>query len=754
MRTRTRPQAAPPVAGTTRPGRWLRVGVPIALTLAWLVVFLVGGRMFSQVNELSTNDRVQFLPTSAESTRVDALHDEFVLEGVTYAVVVFESARPLTAADATRLEIAVDRVGPIDGVRMFSATPMIASDDGYAVEFAVPVDAAGAIDESVTALRAALQEFVPDGVAVYVTGPAGFASDVITAFSGIDGLLLLVALAAVLVVLVVVYRSVLLPLVVLATSLCALCGSIIVVSALARSGAILLAGQTQGILLILVIGATTNYSLLYISRFTESLERGRSRWEATIEALRNSWQPIVASGATVIVALLVLLVSRLDSNRTLGPIASIGIVFALLTAFTLLPVLLLWLGRTAFWPRRVARASDAPDAVGGAAAVTGFAPEGDVPVGGGAWGRLARTIARRPRAMWLLSTLVLGVMALGLTQLRADGAPSSEYVLGASQARDGLDAIAEHYPAGAGTPVLAVAGTDVMLEATATALAVDGVDSVRVATLGGPTPITPDGVQPFAEGAGIALAPIVVDDRVLLEITLNSAADSDAAAASVAELRTAFDRVSTDLLVGGQTAIEIDGREAAIADRGLIIPLVLLAILAVLVLLLRAVVAPLILIGSVALSYAAALGFSAVVFNTVFRFSGADPTVPLFAFVFLIALGVDYNIFLMTRAREEALVHGPRAGILRALVVTGGVITSAGIVLAATFAALGVLPLLFMAQIAFIVAFGVLLDTFLVRTLLVPALTYDLGGRAWWPSRAFVREHRPAARSEREPARV
>ncbi|GAA1765278.1 MMPL family transporter [Agromyces humatus] len=720
MKTRTRPQAAPPAARPDRPHRWVRIGVPVVLTLAWIVVFLVGGRMFSQLGELSTNDRVQFLPASAESTRVNELQREFALEGVTYAVVVFERETPIDDATELALERAVTRLPAIDGVRSFNATPMIVSDDGLAAELVIPVASAGEIDESVAGLRAGLLALVPEDTAVYVTGPAGFASDIITAFQGIDGLLLLVALAAVLLVLIIVYRSVMLPIIVLVTSLSALCGAVLVVSALARSGVILLAGQTQGILLILVVGATTNYALLYVSRYTEALARRDSRWDATLEALKGSWQPILASGATVIVALMVLLFSQLDSNRTLGPVAAIGIVFALLAAFTLLPVLLLWAGRAAFWPRHLKSVATDPT-------------HADVLEGVGVWARLARTIARRPRAVWVVATLLLAVMALGLTQLRADGSPSSEYVLGESQARDGLHVIAEHFPAGAGTPAIVVSDVDTMLEATATALEVDGVDSVRIATLGGPTPITPEGVQPFAEGAGIALAPIVVDDRVLLEMTLTSAADTTDAEASVMELRSALDALSSDILVGGQTAIDVDGNEAAIADRTLIIPLVLVAILVVLMVLLRAVVAPLILIGSVALSYAAALGFSAVIFNTVFGFGGADPTVPLFAFVFLVALGVDYNIFLMTRAREEAFAHGTRRGLLRALVLTGGVITSAGIVLAATFAALGVLPLLFLTQIAFIVAFGVLLDTFVVRTLLVPALAYDIGPGIWWP---------------------
>lgn len=701
--------------------RGWRIGIAVAIIVVWLAIFLAGGRMFSQLSDLGTNDRAQFLPDSAESTQVGLLDDAFRAEGYMYAVAVFTFDEPLEESDPPQFERMVQRINPIEGVAIFRSTPLIVSEDRLAAEMVIPLDAEGALDEAVTTLRAELAAAIPTATGVYITGGAGFAADIISAFSGIDGVLLLVALGAVFLILVIVYRSPLLPIIVLFTSLSALCGAVLVVAALARSGSILLAGQTQGILLILVVGATTNYALLYVSRYVEALKRHRSAWDATLTALKGSWQPITASGLTVIAALMVLLLSRLDSNRTLGPVASIAIVFALVASFTLLPALLLWAGRVAFWPRKVAY-------VGPAVAT-------DVVEGPGLWPRVARFVARRHRAVWIVTGLVLVVMGLGVTQLKADGSPSSEYVMGQSQARDGLEVLAKHYPAGAGTPAIVIVDTQRMLTTTGAILQVDGVDQVRVATLGGPAPITEEGVQPFAAEAGLALAPIVVDDRVLLEVTLTSAADSTEAEQTVRALRTSLDAIDPGLLVGGPTAVNLDSNAAAIVDRTLIVPLVLVAILLILMVLLRSIVAPAIVIGSVALSYAAALGVSAIVFNTVFGFSGADPTVPLFSFVFLIALGVDYNIFLMTRAREEALAHGPRRGILRALVLTGGVITSAGLVLAATFAALGVLPLLFLAQIAFIVAFGVLLDTFVVRTLLVPALAYDLDRRVWWPGR-------------------
>jgi RND superfamily putative drug exporter len=270
------------------------------------------------------------------------------------------------------------------------------------------------------------------------------------------------------------------------------------------------------------------------------------------------------------------------------------------------------------------------------------------------------------------------------------------------------------------------------------ALGTSGVASVAVASSDSPSgtaPVTSEGIGAFGPPGTPAPEPTVVDGRVLLQVTLDDASDSAAAEQTVRELRAELDEVSPGVLVGGPTAVALDTNDAAIADRTLIIPLVLAAILLILMLLLRAIVAPLLLIASVVLSYAAALGVSAWVFNGVFAFPGADPSVPMFGFVFLVALGVDYNIFLMTRVREESVRFGTREGILRGLRLTGGVITSAGLVLAATFAALGVLPILFLAQISFIVAFGVLLDTFLVRTLLVPALAYDVGRAIWWPSK-------------------
>ncbi|GAA1055699.1 membrane protein [Agromyces luteolus] len=727
---------------------WLRALIPAVLILVWFALFGAGGAAFGGLSDVQRNDQASFLPASAEATEVNELQDGFRDSENVPAIVIVASddGSDLSASQLADIDDLRDDVLDVDGVVSDETSPVIPSDDGEAAQFVASI-APGEGEEgsgaTVEAVRALLDESPIEGTTSAVTGPAGFTADLAAAFSGIDGLLLAVALTAVLVILVIVYRSPLLPIIVLFTSVTALTASVFTVVQLAKADLLLLSGQTQGILFILVIGAATDYALLYIARYREALSQHATKWDATWAALKGAWEPIAASAGTVIVGLLILLASELNSNKILGPVAAIGIVFALLAALTLLPALLLWAGRVAFWPRRIARVEQAaPGAEHGRHAAPVDAEEAGER---GIWGAVGRLVSRRPRIVWILSTLLLAVMALGLVRLDADGVPSSEFVLGESQARDGQELVSEHFPGGSGTPAVVIGPEEDLQDMADIALDTPGVASVAVLSADSPAgsaPVTEDGVQAFGPPGTPAPDPTVVDGAVLLQATLDDPADSAEAEATVVDLRERLDEVGDDVLVGGQTAVALDTNEAAIADQRLIIPLVLLAILAILMLLLRAVVAPLLLIASVVISFAAALGVSALVFEFVFGFSGADPSVPLFGFVFLVALGVDYNIFLMTRVREETARHGTREGILRGLRLTGGVITSAGLVLAATFAALGVLPILFLAQISFIVAFGVLLDTFLVRTLLVPAVSYDIGRAIWWPSRLSREERR------------
>ncbi|HWK78190.1 MMPL family transporter [Microbacterium sp.] len=700
---------------------WARALVPALLIIAWLVAAGMGGPLFGKVSEVSSNDQTSYLPTSAEATEVQNLLGEFNDSDAIPAVVVFVGDGALDDDQLSAIDSAIENAPDVDGVSA-EVSPGLQSEDRRAVQAFIPISSDADLGDTVEALGQHLRDAAPTGVSVYVTGPAGFSADLVAGFSGIDGLLLAVALLAVLVILILVYRSLLLPVVVLSTSLFALCVALLVVWWLAKWEILLLSGQTQGILFILVIGAATDYSLLFVSRFREELRSTKDKGAAIISAWKGSLEPIAASGGTVIAGLLCLLLSDLKSNSTLGPVASIGIVFAMLSALTLLPALLFVFGRAAFWPRRPKFEPDIVTAERGMA-------------GTGLWARLAGAIGRRPRLIWIVTSLVLIAGAAGITQLNASGVPQSDLVLGASQARDGQVALGEHFPGGSGSPVYVVVAEESLQDAADVLLANDGIDAVAVTASDSPSgsaSVTEDGIAAFGPPGTPAPEPTIVDGDVLLQGTLSAAADSDAAASTVRELRT--DLTDSHALVGGVTATQVDTNDASIHDRNLIIPLILVVILVILMLLLRSVLAPVLLVLTTVLSFGTAMGVSALVFNGIFAFPGADPAVPLYGFVFLVALGIDYNIFLMTRVREEALKHGTREGVLRGLSVTGGVITSAGLVLAATFAALSVIPILFLLQLAFIVAFGVLLDTLVVRSLLVPALAYDIGRAIWWPS--------------------
>ena len=715
---------------------WVRRLVPAALIVGWLVGASVGGPYFGKVDEVSSNDQTTYLPDSADATRVQRVLGDFDESGTIPAIIVFVADGPMTDGQLAAIGAELAGLAGTPGVGP-GISPAVPSQDGRAVQAFVPIRADADIRDVVGSIGEALRGSAPAGVTVQVTGPAGFTAELVAAFAGIDGILLAVALVAVFVILILVYRSVLLPIAVLATSLFALCVALLTVWWLAKAGVVLLSGQTQGILFILVIGAATDYSLLYVSRYREELRVNADPWVASIGAIRGSFEPIVASGGTVIAGLLCLLLSDLKSNSTLGPVAAIGIIFAMLAALTLLPAMLFAVGRTAFWPRRPRFEPDVVNAERGMPSR-------------GVWLVLAGSIRRRSRAIWILTTMILALASLGLTRLDATGVPQSDLVLGSSEARAGQASLAEHFPAGSGRPVLVLVDEGSLQPVADLLLAQPGVEAVTVRSAESPSgfaSVTSEGVVGFGPPGTPAPRPTVVDGSVLLEGTLTDAADSDAAADTVRQLRSRLAESTPGALVGGATATAIDTNEASIHDRTLIIPVVLAVILAILMLLLRSVIAPVLLVLTTVLSFGATLGIAAVVFDGIFRFPGADAAVPLFGFIFLVALGIDYNIFLMTRVREESIRHGTREGIVRGLVITGGVITSAGLVLAATFAALSVIPILFLVQIAFIVAVGVLLDTFVVRSLLVPALTYDIGRAIWWPS-SLSREARSGDRSD------
>jgi RND superfamily putative drug exporter len=771
----------------------------ILVAATWLAVASVGGPLVGRLSEVQENDNANFLPKSAESTKLAAQAEKFADSSTFPAFLVVVRDGGISTQDKASVQrlteslpsqpIAVDpaaaggRTYTLQDFLAPGPIPLVPSQDGKALLVPIQLDGDKAGDslpdgesvvgQSVAAIRAAAAtQLGSSGVQTYVTGPAGFTADLVTAFGGIDGKLLAVSLTAVFFILLLVYRSPLLPLAALMTSAFGLSIAALVIFPLAERGTLTLDGQSQGILSILVIGAATDYSLLLVSRYREELHDHENKYVAMRRAWRGSVEPIAASAATVVLGLLCLTLSLLGSTRGLGPIGALGIAGAFLAALTLLPVLLLAptillavvvcgaafalgaivvspvlglvlavaalaAGGWFAWQRRQVLREPPAD---GTLPWYAKAPSGrwlfwpriprvdhvhreDVLRGNGIWGRVARLVGRRPRAVWACTLFVLVVAGLFAPTLKASGISTSDLFRDPVQSVQGQRALAAHFPGGSGSPVVMVVQETDTEQALAVVRGVDGVASAEVLT---------DVTMATATAPG---PPKVVDGQVEIQATLTPAADSPEAEDVVRDLRSAVDEVGQDVLVGGNTAVNLDVRDASQRDLKVIIPAILLVIALVLMLLLRSVIAPLLLIAANVVSFAATIGVSGLVFNHVFGFPGGDPSIPLYAFVFLVALGIDYSIFLMTRVREEAGFRGTREGVLVGLAVTGGVITSAGVVLAATFGALATIPILFLQQIAFIVAFGVLLDTLVVRSLLVPALSVDVGQRIWWPTR-------------------
>ncbi|MFF4237670.1 MMPL family transporter [Actinomadura geliboluensis] len=683
----------------SRAVRWV---LPAVLLLVWLLIGGTLGPYAGKLGQVATNEQSSFLPQSAESTRVLDEEAAFENDRTIPAIVVWTAndgrISPEQVAAAQRA------LGSLGGVPFVTGapSPVVPSEDGAALTGVVQVESDVGEHSVATIDRIRGTAAQVPGSRAYVAGPAATQADLADAFSGIDTLLIGVAVIVVLLILLLVYRSVLLPFLIIFGSVFALGLASGIVYYLAKRGTVTVDGQVQGILSILVIGACTDYALLLSARFREELARGHDRADAMLAAWRRSAGAIAASACTVALGLIALLLSDLSNNRALGPVGAIGIACALLSALTFLPAVLVLLGRSVYWPAR-----PHPDRARG----TGH------PV----WERIARLLARHPRRVWAASLLVLIAFAAFMPMLRTEGVPLSETFVGEASSVTAQDVLNAHYPGGAGNPAVVLTNAGALPQVVRTADRTEGVSNVMPRTQGG--------------------APLVVDGRALVDVTLTAAADTAAARDAVGRLRDGLHAVpGADAIVGGYTAQQADTLAAAERDRTVILPVVLAIIVVILVLLLRSLAMPLLLVATVALNYLATLGIAALVFQHLLGFTATDPSVPLYGFVFLVALGVDYNIFLMTRAREESLKHGPREGVLRGLTVTGGVITSAGVVLAATFAALVVIPLAFLVQIAFIVAFGVLMDTLVVRSLLVPALVRDAGPYAWWPG-ALYRWH-------------
>jgi putative drug exporter of the RND superfamily len=685
-----------------------------AVLVFWLIIVAVAAPLSGKLTGAEKNDSSSWLPAKAESTKVLDLQSRFQSPNIFTGVVVYDRPSGLTSADRAKAVADAHQFGTLAKVVHGQVSGPFFAQDGKAIETIVPVNLGskgwnGASDAA-TSLRN-IAGAHDSGLSVHIAGPLGSAADSANSFKGIDGTLLFATLIVVIVLLLITYRSPVLWLLPVLSAGIALTAAEALIYLLAAHAGLTVNAQSAGILYVLVFGAGTDYALLLTARYREELRRHEDRHEAMAVAIRRAGPAIIASAGTVILSLLTLSVAELNSTKSLGPVLAIGVGVALISMMTLLPALLVIFGRWIFWPVKPAYGSAEPTTKG-------------------IWAGVGRRIAVRPRMVWIGTAVVLGALALGLTGLKASGLTTAESFVGHHpDSVVGQNVIDQNFPAGAGQPVVVVGNVPQQDQLLAAVKATPGI-----------TAVTP---------------PVTKVGHVFVDATLTSAPDSQAAYNTIDRLRTAVHAVpGADAMVGGNTAVTLDIAQAADHDRNTIIPIILVLVFLILGLLLRAVIAPIMLIATVVLSFGAALGVSSLFFNHVFNYGNADNSFPLFVFVFLVALGIDYNIFLMTRVREEVGKHGPRRGALTGLSATGGVITSAGAVLAGTFAALSTLPVTFLAELGFAVAFGVLLDTIVVRSVLVTALNLDLGRWVWWPSKLFHQTATEPEQLEEEPAAV
>ncbi len=687
--------------------RWLARLAPIPtggrmrwlVVVFWIAIVALTAPLAARIGEVEDNGSRAFLPSSSDALRVVELRDGFPTGESIAAVIVYQRDDGLTDADLAKIE--ADAAAITAANPAFQAPPPTPSEDGQAALLTVIIPDVGdeQLADDVETLREIVSADLPDGLEAKVTGPAGIGVDLGEVFEGINGRLLAAAALVVAVLLLITYRSPFLWIIpLLAVALAdRLANAVLYV--MANVFDIPVNGQSVGIMAILVFGAGTDYALLLIARYREELRVHERPATAMTVALRQAAPAILASGGTVILGLACLLVADLNSNRSLGPAGIAGILCALVLTLTLLPALLVIVTRRVFWPFVPKLGSEGSDAAG-------------------FWSRIGRWVARRPRPIWIGATVLLLALSIGVVNYAVSFNQEDQFT-NKPEAIQGAELIAQSFPAGAGAPTTVIAD----LDAAETVLPIiAGVEGVADA-------------QPSGETA----------DLVSFSVTLASEPGTNAAFDTVQALRDALAEGAPDAnaLVGGTDAESYDTERASARDQNIIIPLVLLVVFAVLAWLLRSLLAPLLLLATNVLSTVASLGVTVVIFQNILGYEGFQAGVLLLGFVFLIALGVDYNIFLMSRVHEESPLIGTRAGMLKGLAVTGGVITSAGIVLAATFAVLGILPLVALAQVGFLVSFGVLLDALLVRSILVPAITLDLGRRIWWPSQLSRKDGAP-----------
>ena len=678
-----------------------RRGAPTTLLIGLFFAVLAFGPLNGAATETAPGVG---LPKDNETVLVDEALKTLPGSDASAAIIVYDSETPFTESQKTWLQGSFDAQtqqlagGANEKFLEFTnlevmgkafVPPATISDNGKTAIITVPVDKSEEVEvvaERVKEMRDLAKEDIPAGMTAYVTGPEGFSADISNVFAGADFKLLGTTAIVVIVLLLVTYRSPtlwLIPLLVVGT-VDGMAGGL--VRTLAEWLGITLDGSITGILSVLVFGAGTDYALLLISRYREELLQYTNRHEAMARALRESGPAILASGTTVILALLTLTFAQLDGNRALGIACATGVFLAMVTALTVLPAALVVFGRWIFWPLT-------PKFGGINKSDTGL------------WAKLGKGVSRKPVIVAIVGFILLGAMASGASGLKI-GLSATDRFLAKPEAVAGQEVLAKAFAAGSSTPTTIIVNNDQVATVVAKAEAVSGVDSVKV------------GVNN--------------DEITKVDVVLTDASGTDGAYATIEKLRDAVHGVDgADAKVGGLDAQGLDVKNAYAADQGLVIPLILALVFIVLVLLLRSIVAPVLLLLTVVASFFASLGAGWLVFVNILGFPALDLSVFLFSFLFLVALGVDYNIFLVTRAKEEAEKLGTRQGMIKALSSTGGVITSAGVLLAAVFAVLGVLPLVALAQIGVIVCIGVLLDTLLVRTVIVPALAFIAGKKFW-----------------------
>lgn len=677
---------------------WDRIGDLLSGRLSWviaLVVTMAGGTLLGLIPESNSAEQAPVvLPANAESARVTELLKEFPGGDQAPVILLFTRAdgEPLSPADLAAADQARARTLATAGDQGAPPIPLAPSADGEAALSPVPLQAdlnGFALTEKVTEMREAARDGLPDGLVVNITGGPAFGADIANSFSGANVTLLAVTVGVVALLLIITYRSPVLwlvPLLVIAFAdrVAAVTGT--AVAQLTGFGG---DGSTSGITSVLVFGAGTNYALLLISRYREELRKTVDHREALRNAVRFAGPAVAASNATVVLALLALLLADSPTTRSLGVQAASGLLLAAVFVLCVLPPLLALFGRKLFWP---------------------FIPTpgGQEITSTGAWHRVADWVSEHAGRVAVASILTLGVLATGLIGTPVGLSLIDQFRVSADSV-DGFKTLAAHYPSGVTDPTRVIAPTASAESVTAAIQQTPGVASV-----------TPAGVS----DTGLTQWQVVID----------AAPASDAAFETVTALRDSVHKADPAALVGGTDAQALDARNTAVHDQWLVIPAILVIVLAVLYVLLRAVLAPLVLVAATALSTLAALGLGSWIGIHLLGFPALDNTTPLFAFLFLVALGVDYTIFLVSRAREETPLYGTRGGIVRAVSATGAVITSAGIVLAAVFAVLGVLPLIALTQLGIIVGLGILLDTFVVRTVVIPALFTLIGPRIWWPA--------------------